>query len=383
MKTLVLGYGNIGSVLAQDLARSLPQAHIVIAGKHQREAEEAAAALHQKNVTGTHLNASNNHELIETMKQFNLVVGALPENLGFRSIKAAIEAKVNMVDISFMPENPLILNDDATKAGVTIIPDCGVAPGLSNMLVGHALIKLNQVTDVNIMVGGLPDEPVPPLDYTTTWSIEGLVHEYTRKAKIVKNGKTVEVEALTGLEKFEFPDVGKLEGFYTDGLRTLLHTVNDVQNMWEKTLRYPGHAQKIKLLKSLGFFDELPIKVGNTSVSPRMITVKLLGKKLTKPEVRDLLVMRVDIKGVINRSKRCYSYYLVDHYDQEYGITAMSRTTAYPASIVAQLMAQNLIEEKGVIPPEKLGAKNWFFNKLLAELEKRQIKIVESFNEGS
>ena len=380
MGILVLGYGNIGSVLATDLAESMPSTQVVIAGRHRNKAEKKANAIHRENVTGIQLDADNYRELVDTMKKFDLVIGTLPGDVGYRSVKAAIDAKVDMVDVSYMPENPLTLNEDAIKANVTIVPDCGVAPGLSNMLVGRAISKLGQVENINIMVGGLPEEPVPPLGYTITWSIEGLIDEYTRKAKIVENGEVVEVEALTGLEEVEFPGVGKLEGFYTDGLRTLLHTVKGVKNMWEKTLRYPGHVEKIKLLKALGFFDEHPIQVENARLPPRKVTIKLLEKKLQKPEIKDILAMKVEVDGITKGSKKCHVYHLLDRYDQKHGVTAMARTTAYPASIIAQLISQKAIEEKGVIPLEKLGITEKIFNKILAELQKRQIKIVESLH---
>jgi len=380
MRILVLGYGNIGSVLATDLAETMPSIEIVIAGRHRDKAEEAATVINRENVTGFQLDAHKYHGLVDAMKKFDLVIGTLPGDVGYRSVKAAVDAKVDMVDVSYMPENPLTLNEDAIKADVTIVPDCGVAPGLSNMLVGCAISKLDQLESIHVMVGGLPEEPVPPLGYIITWSIEGLIDEYTRKAKIVENGEVVEVEALTGLEEVEFPSVGKLEGFYTDGLRTLLHTVKGVKNMWEKTLRYPGHVEKIKLLKTLGFFDEHPIEVENARLPPRKVAIKLLERKLRRPEIKDILVMKLEVGGIAEGSRRCYVYHLLDRYDQKRGVTAMARTTAYPASILAQLIAQKAIKEKGVIPLEKLGVEEKIFNKIVAELEKRQVKIVESLH---
>ncbi|MDH5783384.1 MAG: saccharopine dehydrogenase family protein [Candidatus Bathyarchaeota archaeon] len=380
MKMLVLGYGNIGSVLATDLAESLPSIEIVIAGRHRDKAEEAANVINRENVTGFQLDAHNYHGLVDAMKKFDLVIGTLPGDVGYRSVKAAVDANVDMVDVSYMPENPLTLNEDAIKADVTIVPDCGVAPGLSNMLVGRAVSKLDHVENIHVMVGGLPEEPVPPLGYVITWSVEGLIDEYTRKAKIVENGEVVEVEALTGLEEVEFSGVGKLEGFYTDGLRTLLHTVKGVRNMWEKTLRYPGHVEKIKLLKTLGFFDEHPAEVQNARLPPRKVTIKLLEEKLRRPEIKDILAMKVEVSGMAEGSRKCYVYHLLDHYDQKRGVTAMARTTAYPASIFAQLISQKAIEEKGVIPLEKFGVKEKIFDKILAELEKRRVKIVESLH---
>ena len=378
MGILVLGYGNIGLVLAKDLAESMPSTEVVIAGRHRDKAEEAAAAIDRRNVKGIRLDADKYPVLVDAMKKFDLVMGTLPGDVGYRSVKAAIDAKVDMVDVSYMPENPLMLDEDAIKAGVTIVPDCGVAPGLSNLLVGHAVSKLDEVESIRMMVGGLPEEPVPPLGYVVTWSVANLLDEYSRKAKIVKNGEIVEVEALTGLEKVKFPGVGTLEAFYTDGLRTLLHTVKGVKNMWEKTLRYPGHAEKIKMLEALGFFDEDPIDVRNTRLPPREVTTELLKKKLRRPEIKDILAMKVDVSGIAEGSRRCYSYHLLDRYDTENGITAMARTTAYPASIIGQLIASKVIEEKGVIPLEKLGVKDRLFNKILLELEKRQVKIVEN-----
>lgn len=378
MKTLVLGYGNIGSVFATDFAESMPSTEVVIAGRHRNKAERAAAAIHRENVTWTQLDAHNYDRLVDAMRGFDLVVGTLPGDVGYQSVKAAIDAKVDMVDISYMPENPLTLNEDAVKADVTIVPDCGVAPGISNLLIGHTISKLEHVENIHIMVGGLPEEPVPPLGYTITWSVEGLIDEYTRRAKIVENSEVAEVEALTGLEKVEFPGVGKLEGFYTDGLRTLLHTVKDVNNMWEKTLRYPGHAEKIKLLRTLGFFDEHPIRVDNANLSPRKVTIRLLEKKLQRFKVKDILAMKVEVSGTVDGSRRRFIYILVDYYDPKRRVTAMARTTAYPASIVAQLTAREAIEEKGVIPLEKIGMKEKIFKKILAELKKRQIKIMES-----
>jgi lysine 6-dehydrogenase len=378
MRVLILGYGNIGSVLAWDLAGSMPSTECVIAGRHRKRAEEAAASLNRENVTGMRLDANDYRALVDAMKKSDLVIGTLPGDVGYQSVRAAIDAKVDMVDVSFMPENPLILEGEAVKAGVTIVPDCGVAPGISNLLVGHTISKLDEVESIRIMVGGLPEEPVPPLGYVVTWSVANLLDEYSRTAKMVENGNVVQVAALTGLEEVEFPGVGKLEAFYTDGLRTLLHTVKGVKNMWEKTLRYPGHAEKIRLLKALGFFDKDPIDVGNTRLPPREVAIELLKRKLRRPKIRDILAMKVDVSGIAEGSKRRCSYHLLDRYDTENGITAMARTTAYPASIIGQLIAEKAVEEKGVVPLEKLGVNERLFNKILLELEKRQVKIVES-----
>lgn len=378
MEILVLGYGNVGSIVAKDLAESMPSANVAIAGRHELKAKEVAATINRKNVTTIRLDADAYDGIVDAMKRFDLIVGTLPGDLGYRSIQAAIDAKVDMVDVSYMPQNPLTLDERAIKAGVTVVPDCGVAPGLSNLLVGHALAKLGQVESIHIMVGGLPKEPVPPLGYVLTWSPTDLIDEYTRKANIIQKGRVVEVEPLTGLEEIEFLGVGKLEGFYTDGLRTLLHTIKDVENMWEKTLRYPGHAHSIQLLKTLGFFSKDPIQVDKTRLTPRDVTVEVLKNKLLRPEMQDLLAMKVEVSGTAKRERKRYVYHLLDRYDQKNAITAMARTTAYPASIVSQLVAKNMVTKKGLVPLENLGVRDDIFSTIMTELEKREVKIRES-----
>jgi saccharopine dehydrogenase-like NADP-dependent oxidoreductase len=276
-----------------------------------------------------------------------------------------------------MQENPLTLNREAVRAKVTIIPDCGLAPGISNILVGNAVKKLETVQAVRIMVGGLPEKPVPPLGYIITWSPENLIDEYERKVKIVKNGKKVEVNALSELEEIEFPGLGRLEAFNTDGLRTLPDTIENVREMREKTLRYAGHAEKIRLLKALGFFEEKEVSIDGVSVSPRRLTVKLLGQKLRKPEVKDVVALKVEVCGTKKGKKTCYVYHLLDYYDEKLGITAMARTTAYPASIIAQLVLKGTIKEKGVVPPEKIGMNSGLFRVFSEMLEKHGIKIRE------
>jgi saccharopine dehydrogenase-like NADP-dependent oxidoreductase len=378
LKILVVGTGNIGSIIARDLAESLPSIEVEIADKDQSRAEKVAASVGRKNVTGIQLDVFDNKNLIATLGKSDLIVGALPGEIGHRLLKACIDAGRNMVDVSFMPEDPLELSKAAAKSGVTIIPDCGVAPGLSHMLLQRGICRLDKVRNAVIMVGGLPEKPIPPLGYTITWSVEGLIDEYTRKARIVKNGKVTEVNALDQVEEIEFPGVGKLEAFYSDGLRTLLSTIKGVENMSEKTLRYPGHIEKIRLLRDLGFLDETPIEFEKTTIAPRKMTVGLLEKKLKKPEVPDILAMLVQVEGTKSGKRMAYVYCILDHYDQKNKVTAMARTTAYTASCVTRLLAKKVIKGKGMIPPEKLGEDEGVFVKLLNMLKKRGVLVKES-----
>jgi len=377
MKVLVLGCGNIGSVAAEDLAKSLSHNQIVLADKDEARAKKVAAKIGRNNVSWVKLDAGNRLELVNSLHDYDLVLGFLPGNLGYNLLEACIAAGKDLVDVSFMEENPLTLHEKAVRAGVTIVPDCGLAPGISNFLVGYAAKKLDKIEKAHIMVGGLPEKPIPPLDYVITWSPESLIDEYTRKARIVVNGRVIEKEAFEGLEHINFPSVGRLEAFYTDGLRTLIDTCKDVNEMWEKTLRYPGHVEKIRLLKDLGFFDEEQIIVDGVRVSPRKVTARLLGRKLRMPELKDFVVLKIEIFGSKNGRKRQYEYYLLEFSDIKRGVTAMARTTAYPASIVAQLIAKDRIKIKGVVPPEKIGMDDELSSLFLDELKRREINIEE------
>ena len=377
MKVLILGLGNIGSIATKDLANSINSIQIVVADKNETRAKEIAERIGKENVSRIQLDVTNPSELANAMKDFDLVMGFLPGKLGYRLTKACIEARIDLVDVSYMAENPLTLTEDAIKAGVTIVPDCGLAPGISNILVGHAASELDKVQAVHIMVGGLPEKRVPPLDYVITWSPENLIDEYKRRARIVKEGRIIEVEALSGLEQVEFPELGRLEAFYTDGLRTLPHTIKAVPDMWEKTLRYPGHAEKIELLKTLGFFEEEQIDVDGVSMSPRRLTVKLFERKLRRPEVKDVVALKVEVSGVRNGKQTRYVYHLLDYYDEKLGITAMARTTAYSASIIAQFMLKKTLKEKGIVPTEIIGKDSVLFQMFLDELKKRGIRIAE------
>ena len=377
MKIVVLGCGNIGSVAARDLAETLPSAEVVLADVDKSRVSSVASDIGRNNVSWIQVDASNHSELVNTLKKFDLAIGALPGWIGYRVCKASIAASVDMVDVSYMPEDVMTLHKDASKTKISILPDYGMSPGLGSILVGHAVNKIDQVDSVHMLNGGLPEKPIPPLGYVITWSVKDLVDMYSRRVNIVREGKIVQVEAMSGLEEINFPGVGKLEAFYTDGLRTMLHTIKDVKDMWEKSLRYPGHVDKIKLLKNLGFFDEKPLQIKNLGVSPREVTEKLLETKLKRPEIPDIVVMHMEVKGTKNGERIVYTYDMLDKYDREHKVTAMARTTAYTTSVVAQLVAKKAIKQKGVIPPEKLGMDETLYNEFMGMMKKRGISVKE------
>jgi lysine 6-dehydrogenase len=371
MKVIVLGCGMIGSVMARDFSASV-DCEITLADRDLERAERAASAIGE--AAWTSVDSTDKPGLVEKLGDFDLVLGALPGDFGYVALEAAVKAGVNMVDVSFTPENPLELDGAARNAGITVIPDCGVAPGLSNMLVGYAYSRLERVRDIHIMVGGIPETPVPPLGYTVTWSAEGLIDEYVRPARIIKGGSVVEVPALSGLEEIDFPGVGRLEAFYTDGLRTLVGSFPGVENMWEKTLRYPGHIESIRLIRSLGFFDDEPVRVGDSPVSPRLVTARLLERTLRMLEVGDLLAMVIEVSG----KGGGYRFHILDRHDRETKVSAMARTTGYTASIVAGILARGEIEGKGILPTERLGMDRAVAEDVLARLRERGIVVAET-----
>jgi saccharopine dehydrogenase-like NADP-dependent oxidoreductase len=316
--------------------------------------------------------------IVEILRGFDFVLGALPGDYGFRALKACIEARKSVVDVAFTPEDPSVLDEGAKSAGVTIVPDCGVAPGLSNLLVGFGASRLDNVDEAKIMVGGIPESTVPPLGYTVTWSADGLIDEYVREVSIVRDGEVRLVPALSGLENIEFPGVGVLEAFYTDGLRSLVKSLPGARNLYEKTLRYPGHVEKVKLLRELGFFSEEPVLVQGMEVNPKMVSARIFERSLTMPDMGDLLAMMVEVSGEKDGEKKGYRYHVLEYYDHETGVSAMARTTAYTASIIAGILVEGSIKEKGVVPMEKLGSDQELVRKVFNELAKRDVEIKET-----
>jgi saccharopine dehydrogenase-like NADP-dependent oxidoreductase len=378
MKILVIGCGNIGFVAARDLAENLPSTEVVLADVDKVRVSEAAFRINRQNVSWIRLDASNKTELTSTLKDFDLAVGALPGSMGYQVCKAAIAAKTDLVDVSYMPEDVMTLNKEASRAGVSLLPDYGMSPGLGNILAGHAISKLDSVESVHMLNGGLPEKPLPPLGYVITWSVNDLIDMYNRKVNIVKSGKTVQVEPLSGLEEIEFPGVGRLEAFYTDGLRTLLYTVKDCKDMWEKTLRYPGHVEKIKLLKTLGFFQEKPVQIGEIAVSPKEVTARLFEKGLKKKDVPDIVVMCIQVTGKQNGKPVMFSYYVFESVDKKLHVTAMARTTAYTTSAATQLVARGMVAEKGVIPPETLGMNQKLYEEFMHIMKAHKVTATET-----
>jgi len=366
---IVLGAGMVGSTMAIDLTKS----HNVTITDLSKEAL-AKAKQKCNDLNLLELDVTNISELQTTIKAFDLVICAVPGFLGFRTLKAIIEAEMNVIDISFFPENSLELDALAKEKNVTAIVDCGVAPGMDNIILGYYNEKM-KLNDFECLVGGLPKVKQWPFCYKAPFSPIDVIEEYTRPARYVEESKVVVREPLTDCEYVDFDNVGTLESFNSDGLRSIIYTMPHIPNMKEKTLRYPGHVEYIKVLKESGFFSEDTIEVDGKSISPLDFTSKILFNewKLGDTE-EELTVMRITLKGELpNGDQEEIVYNLHDEYCDKTQTSSMARTTGYTATAAANLFLEGLFAEKGVFPPELVGKHDVCFNYFLKYLEDRNI----------
>lgn len=310
--------------------------------------------------------------------EYDLVLGALSSHLGLATLQAMVDANKPYVDISFMPENPLALDSEAKRAGVVAVVDCGVAPGMSNMIAGHAAAVLDPCERIEIYVGGLPEQRRWPWQYKAGFAPADVLEEYVRPARMVEHGQEVVRPALSRVELIDFPRIGTLEAFETDGLRSLVHTL-DVPTMLEKTMRYPGHAELMRVLRAAGFFSQEPIEVAGQKVVPLEVTSALLFPQWKFEEGEaDITVMRVVAIGTRDGQRVRMQWDLFDRYDPQTGFRSMSRATAFPATIVAGLVARGRFTKPGVHAPEVLGQEPGLLDEVLQALAERGVTYESS-----
>ncbi len=331
---LVLGGGQQGRIIAADLAR----AHRVVVADVRRLSIPRVRTI-QADLSGG---------LDRLIARHDLAVCALPSRFGLAVARAAIEARRPLVDITFFADDPLVLDREARRAGVAIVPDCGLSPGLSNLIIGFLGGRPRKV---EIRVGGIAAEA--RRDYVVTWSVEDLIEEYVRPARIRRGGRVVSVEALSGCERVKVPGVGELEAFYTDGLRTLLRTCS-ARDMAEKTMRWPGHAGRMAALRAMGLFEPARRELG----------ASILRAAYTADPPRDLVVLDVQV----DRRRAT----MVDRYRG--GMTAMARTTALTCAVVADFVAGGGLSRTGVLPPELIGADARAYEAIRRGLAKRGVR---------
>ena len=368
-KAVVLGAGMVGSVIGADLARD-DEFTVTIADVSE-DALSAAAARSEGRIATVQADLSRPAVIRRIVADADIVLGALPSPLGLRALQAVIEAGRHYCDISFMPEDPAELNGLAKTRGVTAVVDCGVAPGLTNMLAGYAVAQLDGCQRLDIYVGGIPRRPRPPFYYKAAFSPADVIEEYTRPSRLVENGRVVVREALSEVEPISFEGVGVLEAFNTDGLRSLIRTL-DVPFMKEKTVRWPGHADIMRVFRETGLFSREPIIVHTVAVTPLEITSALLFPKWTyEPGEEDLTVLRVTAEA----ADRTLAWEMIDQYDAASGTSSMSRTTALPCAITARLIVAGRFARRGVITPEQIGSEPGLLDHVLGELAARGVQV--------
>ncbi|MHA1954260.1 MAG: saccharopine dehydrogenase family protein, partial [Candidatus Heimdallarchaeaceae archaeon] len=334
MKIVVLGAGLVGNVIARDLAED-KSVKVSIVDFNQEILDKLT---HDFDLQGICADLSNPNIIKDIVKDFDLVIGALPGFMGYQALKAVIEARKNIVDISFFEEDPFSLDELAKEKGVIAVVDCGVAPGSSNIILGYVDSILDKTESFLCYVGGLPVERDWPFEYKAPFSPTDVIEEYLRLARYIENSEIVVKPALSEPELLDFPEVGTLEAFNTDGLRSLIQTM-DIPFMKEKTLRYPGHIEKMKMLRETGFFNKEEIDVNGIKIKPIELTSKLLFEqwKLEEGE-EDLTVMKIIIEGIKEGKKLRYTFEMLDKYDKEKRVISMARTTGYTCSAVARIL---------------------------------------------
>ena len=374
MKIIILGGGLIGGPMALDLAKD-SKFQVTVADYNKEVLQKLADGNEIKPIQ---MDLSFPEEVTRLVSSYDMVINAVPGFMGFKTLKAIIEAGKNVIDIAFFIEDPFELDRLAKEKNVTVIMDCGVAPGMCNVLIGYADHLLDKTEKVAYYVGGLPQVREWPYEYKAGFSPIDVIEEYTRPARLVENGTVVMKPALSEPELMNFAGIGTLEAFNTDGLRSLIHTIK-APDMKEKTLRYPGHIEKMKCLRETGFFSHDTIEIKGNQIRPIDLTAKLLFPKwkLKEGDV-DITVMKVVVEGKKEGKRIRYTYDLFDTYDPVTRIHSMARTTGYTATVALRMVAQDIYNHKGITVPEFLGKKPECVNFLINGLKERGVNYRES-----
>ena len=365
-RVLVLGAGLVGKAMAIDLARDFDVTAIDIN-------EEALHVLSRKGIGTQRVDFSKLDDLQKVIAPFDLVIGAVPGFMGFQTAQTVIEAGKNMVDISFFPEDAFQLHELALSRGVTVVTDCGVAPGMGNIILGYHN-KQMEVHSYECLVGGLPVVREWPYEYKAVFSPIDVIEEYIRPARYVVNGQVVVKEALSDAELVHFRHAGTLESWNSDGLRSLIKTMAHIPNMIEKTLRYPGCVEYLRVLRASGFFSPQPVEINGHSVRPVDLTAKLLFPKWKlKPGEEEFTVMRIRIEGTRDGRPYRIQYDLFDRTDRATDTLSMARTTGYTCTAAAHLVLNGKFTRPGISPPEYVGEDADHFEFILKYLKDRGV----------
>jgi saccharopine dehydrogenase-like NADP-dependent oxidoreductase len=369
MTIAVLGAGMVGSAIALDLAKDHTVTSFDLEAENLNELKSRNAEIQ---TAGADLSQFSGYK--DWFSPFDMVVTAVPGFMGYKALEAVINSGKDVVDISFFPEDALQLDRLAKQKDVTAITDCGVAPGISNLILGRHNEEM-KIRSFECYVGGLPLNPKPPFYYKAPFSPVDVIQEYIRPARIMENGKIVTKPALSERELIQFDEVGELEAFNTDGLRSLIYSMKHIPDMKEKTLRYPGHLDIIIALQQAGFFDTTKLRIDQVDISPLDFTSKILVKEW-KPaaEEEEFTVLKVIIKG----KGKSVEYNFFDRYDAATKTSSMARTTGYSCTAAVNLIAKGMFKEKGVFPPELVGKNKNCFDFVMKYLKERNVDLKKS-----
>ena len=408
MKILVLGAGRMGHGAAFDLIHNSPGVEqVTVADADLKKAEAVAEAVGTSRIDAHHVDAANHSDIARLMAGHDSAISCVNYWYNESLSRAAIETSTNFCDLggnNYVVDAQLALDDEAKAAGINIIPDCGLAPGIVSILAMHGAARFERLDEIHIRVGGLPQRPEPPLDYQLVFSVEGLINEYVEVARVIRNGEITEVPSMTELESLEFEGFPPLEAFQTSGgTSTLPDTfLGKIKELDYKTIRYAGHCEKFRAMIDLGLCSSEPLSeppasaggqfvaMDGSQITPRNVFAKLLQKHLPA-DGPDYVLVRLEFVGVGCRGPHVSKgetesstsndsglkrlrYDIVDKQDPETGLSAMMRTTAFPASIIAQMMARGDVLARGATPQEKAIDPE----KFVAELARRNIRITES-----
>ena len=366
-KVMVLGAGLVGKAMAIDLSERFDVTSVDISAEALRVVAKHGIKIQQADFTDVKV-------LTTLLTNADIVVGAVPGFLGFQTVRTVIEAGKNMVDISFFPEDPFALDDLARQKNITIITDCGVAPGMGNIILGHHN-KHMKVRDYECLVGGLPVVREWPFEYKAVFSPIDVIEEYTRPARYVQNSVVITKEALSDPELIHFEGVGTLESWNSDGLRSLIKTMANIPNMIEKTLRYPGCIEYLRVLRESGFFSYEEIDVNGKKIRPIDLTARLLFPKWKlKPGEEEFTVMRIKVSGDEKGQSKTYQYNLLDRTNKSTNTLSMARTTGYTCTAAVNLVLDGKFTRKGISPPEFLGEEEGCFEFILNYLKERGVQ---------
>ncbi len=385
MKIVVLGAGLMGKQAARDLIADDAVERVFLADRNTDQANMFKEKLGSSKLEVIQVDASNDEDLATAISKGDIVINALFYTFNEKVAATALRCGVHSVDlgghIGGATDAVLQMHEEAQEKGVTLIPDLGVAPGMINILTGYGASKLDQVSDIRLFVGGIPVHPEPPLEYNHVFSLEGVFDHYTDKSHVLRDGKLLEVESLSEIEHVQFEDFGELEAFHTSGgTSTLTETFSDINSLEYKTLRYKGHADKVKLLVDLGLTDRTKtVTIDNREVNLRSVLKAVLEPITELGEKQDAVVLRVMVSGVKDDEEITYEYNMVTIKDQETGVTAMARATAYTISVVAQMIGKGIIDKRGAYPPEMIVPGEEY----IAEMAKRGVEIKETVHRSA